>query len=414
MGKKHKRRNKATAAAPESRATVTQASSDFIQVLGLRDFLGASASGITVTTEKALGVPAVWAAVNFIAGTVAGLPLHVFRKSSDGRKRVTTGIAHVLQGAVNDELSSFAWRKHMMECVLTGGRSFTFIERNKLNKVTDLWPLEPSKVTVRMKDWRRTYEYRDGGKVRTYDAAEILDVPFMLKADGLNHAGPINSCRDAIALSIAATDYGSRFFQGGGVPPFAVTGNFQSGGAMQRAADDLAAAVSSAATEERLALVLPSGLEIKQIGGDPEKAQFVELKRFMIEEIARAYSIPPTFLQDLSHGTFSNTEQQDLHFVKHTIKRWVEQLEQEMNLKFFGRDAKQYVEFNVDGLLRGDYKTRMEGHAQSIQNGIATPNEVRELENRPRLDGGDNLMIQGATVPLVSQEGTSTGDSDDV
>jgi HK97 family phage portal protein len=112
-------------------------------------------------------------------------------------------------------------------------------------------------------------------------------------------------------------------------------------------------------------------------------------------------------LQDLSHGTFSNTEQQDLHFVKHTIKRWVEQFEQELNLKLFGWNShSRYVEFNLDGLLRGDFKTRMDGYAQGIQNALITPNEARRRENMPDQPNGDNLLIQGATVPLGSQQET--------
>jgi HK97 family phage portal protein len=108
-------------------------------------------------------------------------------------------------------------------------------------------------------------------------------------------------------------------------------------------------------------------------------------------------------LQDLTRGTYSNTEQQDLHFVKHTLKRWIEQFEQELNLKLFPRGSKLYVEFNVDGLLRGDFKTRMEAHATTIQNGIRTPNEVRDIENMSPMPEGDSLMIQGATVPIGSQ-----------
>lgn len=395
---------------PEERATAVQSSPDLVKVLGLQDFLGASSAGIVVTQDKALGVPAVWAAVNFISGTIAGLPLQVYRKDTKGRKRVTTGVAAVLHDAVNDEMSSYAWRKYTFERVLTGGRAFTFIERNKAGKVNNLWPLDPGNMTVKLDAGRRVYEYKDGGKVARFAASEIIDIAFTMEADGVSHRSPISTCRDAIALAIAATNYGSKFFQNGGVPPFAVTGNFQSGAALSRAADDLDAAVKKAAAEERQALTLPAGLEITPIGGDPERAQFIESKKFAVEEIARIYSIPPTFLQDLSNGTFSNTEQQDLHFVKHTLKRWIEQAEQEMNLKLFGRGSRQYVEFNVDGLLRGDFATRMEGHATAIQNGISTPNEVRALENKQPLDGGDSLLIQGATVPLAGHEKDSEDD----
>jgi HK97 family phage portal protein len=188
------------------------------------------------------------------------------------------------------------------------------------------------------------------------------------------------------------------------VPPFAVTGNFQSPGAMKRAADDLHEAVLKASKEERQALVLPLGLDIKEIGASPDKMQFVELKRFLVEEVARIYSMPPNFVQDLSKGTFSNTEQQDLHLVKHTLRRWVTQIEQELNLKLFGRSSTvQFVEFNLDGILRGDFKTRMEGYAQGIQNSVLKPNEARRRENLPDDPDGGRLLVQGATVPLGSQ-----------
>ena len=133
--------------------------------------------------------------------------------------------------------------------------------------------------------------------------------------------------------------------------------------------------------------------------------ELVATQEFAVIEIARIYSLPPTFLQDLSRATFSNSEQQDLHLVKHTIKRWVEQVEAELNLKLFGRGASRFAEFNLDGLLRGDYKTRMEGNSTAIQTGQLTPNEARSMDNREPLEGGDKLFIQGATVPLDGHTG---------
>lgn len=395
---------------PEERAvTATQSSATALQIFR-PELFDAMSETTVVTVERALGVPAVWAAVNFIAGTIAGLPLIVYRREGDSRRRVTTGVAPILHDAVNDELTSFNWRKYTFERVLTTGRAFTFIERNAQGRVMNLWPLEPEKVTVERRGGALVYKY--DGRSR-YEANEIIDLAFMMDSDGLTHRSPIYTNKEAIGRAIAATRYGSKYLSGGGVPPFAVTGNFQSGAALKRAGDDLAEAVKKAAEENRLALTLPSGLEIKPIGGDPEKNQLVETQRFSVEEIARIYSIPPTFLQDLTHGTFSNTEQQDLHFVKHTLKRWIEQAEQEINLKLFGRGAKQYVEFSVDGLLRGDFATRMSGHSVAIQNAIRTPNEVRALENLPAMDGGDSLMVQGATVPIEQQSQQPDGGDND-
>lgn len=380
---------------------------NFLQFFG---FGSQTQTGITVTVDNALGVPSLWAAVNFLSGTLAGLPINHYRKTRSGRQKQTGALQAVLHDAVNEGMSSFEWRKYSFERVFTGGRSYTLIDRDGRERVVDLWPLNPQYVTVRLKNGRKTYEYKENEVSRIYQAKDIIDIPFMLKSDGVNYYSPILSNKESIALAIASTNYGAKFFADGGVPPFAITGPFQSGGAMKRATDDLAKAVKAASKDKRLALALPSGHEIKQIGVDPEKSQLVELRKFCNEEIARIYSLPVLFIQDLSKGTYANTEQQDLHLVKHTIKRWVEQVEQELNLKLFGRGSREYVEFNLDGLLRGDFKTRMEGYATGVQNAIITPNEVRAKENMEVMEGGDSLMIQGATVPIENQ---LSGEQDD-
>jgi HK97 family phage portal protein len=394
--------------APEERSGIedprvpisSEAIIDFLNVSG-----GLSASGITITIDKAMGIPAIWAAVNFISGTMAGLPLNLYQKTESGRQKVDTPLARILHDSWNDETSSFDARKYSYEQVFTGGRSVTFIESNAAGRIINLWPLNPEMVKIEMRGGRKVYRYKERGRNEiVYVAREIIDIPFSLRPDMMTSRSPILTNADTIGLGIAATRYGSKLFQNGGVPPFVITGKFESGSALKRASDDLQGAIRKAAKENRLALSLPMGHDIKSIGIDPEKSQLVELKRFLIEEYARIYSLPPTFLQDLSNGTFSNTEQQDLHFVKHTIKRWVEQTEQEMNLKLFGKlNNEFYVEFNLDGLLRGDFKTRMDGYASGIQNGVLTPNEARRQENRPDMDEGNKLMIQGATVPLGSQ-----------
>lgn len=390
--------------------TVPLSSPNVMVFLGLD---AVSSSGQRVTIGSALGVPAVWDAVNFLSGTLASLPLHVYKRTATGRERISGGLATILHDAVNDETSSFDWRKYVFDQVFTGGRSVTFIERDARKKVLNLWPLDPDKLTIKRVDGRKVYKYRDGRRVLTYEASEVIDIPFMLCRDMLAHRSPILSNKEVVGLAQAVTQYGSKFFQNGGVPPFAIEGPFQSPTGIQRSADDLDAAVKKAAKENRLALSIPSGHSIKALGSDPEKTQLVETQRFLIEQIARIYSLPPVFLQDLSNGTFSNTEQQDLHLVKHTLRRWVTQFEQEMNLKLFGRaNTRQYVAMNLDGLLRGDFKTRMEGYARAIQTAQMTPDEAREMENRPAKGGdADKLHIQGATVPLGSQPLRGIGDN---
>lgn len=387
--------------AEQRSATVTQSREDFFAALGVN--WNVSATEIVVNRDTAMGVPAVLAAVQFYAGTIAGLPLNLFKKTKAGRERQSGQLADLLHYAVNSELSSFDWRNQFFASVFTEGRGLTWIERTSTGQVVALWPMEVAKTTIKRVNGRKIYEYREenGGPVRVYQASEVIDVPFHLLPNGLTSRSPLTLGKDAIGLAIAVTNYGSQFLANGGVPPFAVTGNFQTSQALKRAGDDLAQAVKKAAKEKRQALTLPAGLDIKPIGADPEKSQMVETQRFCIEQIARLFNLPPVFLQDLTHGTYSNTEQQDLHFVKHSLKRWVEQFEQELNLKLFGyRSNRVYAELNMDGLLRGDFKTRMDGYARGVQTGIMMPSEARDRENLPFVEGSDRLFMQGATVPI--------------
>jgi len=374
---------------------------DFMQIMGWADTH--STAGVTVNLDTAMGVPAIWAAVNFLSGTLAGLPLHVYRKTANGRVRASGPLENILHDAPNDEMSSFEWRKYMFDQVFTGGRCVTYIERAGNGAVKNLFPLDPAKTRVEIRqDGKRQLKEYICNNIR-YAASEVIDVPFMLKSNFVDVRGPIMTNREAIGMAIAASRYGEKAFQSGGVPPAVLQGPFPSGAAAARASEDVAKTQAKLANDNRSIIALPLGHELKTLGFNPNEMQLIELQRFSIEQVARIYSLPPVFLQDLTHGTFSNTEQQDLQFVKHTLKRWIEQVEQEMNLKLFPRGSKQYVEFNVDGLLRGDFKTRMEAHATSIQNAIRTPNEVRTIENMAAQEGGDKLMVQGATVPIESQ-----------
>jgi len=390
----------------ESRSyEVVQSAPDFAALLGLQSNI--SASGVAVTVNSALGVPAVFTAVNFISGTLAGLPLHIYRKTKTGRERVSSPMARLLHNSPNPEMSSFDWRKYGFDQTLTGGRQFSYIERSNRGQVVAIWPLDPGKVTVSLDGYKKSYRY---GTTK-YAASEILDIPFMLRSDMVGHFGPLSTCKDAIGQAISATKYGAKAFQSGGIPPTVLQGPFVTGAAAQRASEDVQRTMQRLSDEGKNVLAMPDGHRMERMGFSPEEMQLIELQRFCVEEIARIYSLPPVFLQDLTHGTFSNTEQQDLHFVKHTVKRWVEQFEQELNLKLFPRGSNQYVEFSVDGLLRGDIKTRMEAHSVAIQNGIYTPAHAAERENAPYHPEADQVFIQGGTMPVGEVQKVAENDS---
>lgn len=375
--------------------SIERPGSNILRVLGIGDIELPS-----VTIESALTVPAVAAASTFLPRTLAALPLHANRKTDKGAERITGGLETLVHEAPNPEWTSFKLRQHFWQQVFTGGRGLLYIERSGSNIVA-LWPIDPTKAKIKRSPTGQT-TYEVGGKV--YAASEIIDVPFMLKADGLCHAGPITLGHKAIQLALAMNEYGSNFFAGGGVPPLALVGPMPAGPeAMKRAMNDIGRAIDTARQSDKPIVNIPPGYELKPIGIDPDKGQMTDARRFQVEEIARVYNLPPVFLQDLTHGTFSNTEQQDLHLVKHLVAQWAEALDQEMNLKLFGqRNGGRYVEHNLDGLLRGDFKTRAEAVARLVNSAVYKPEEGRKyMGQEPSGDpNADKLYIQGATVPL--------------
>jgi HK97 family phage portal protein len=354
-----------------------------------------------VTTDSALTVPAFWAGVSFLSRTLASVPKHVKRKTDKGAERVEGGLETLIHEAPNPEWTSFKLWQWFWQQVFTGGRGLVYIERSGTNIVA-LWPMDPTVTTVNRSPTGKT-TYECGGK--TYQSNEVIDVAFMLKSDGVTHYGPVKAGAETLQMALAMTKYGAKYFAGGGIPPLALEGPLPQGNeAFKRAMADVQRAIDLARSSDKPIFGMPPGHKLTQVAFDPDKGQMADGRRFQVEEIARLLNLPPVFLQDLTHGTFTNTEQQDLHLTKHVVSQWAEALDQEFNLKLFGqRNGGRYVEHNLDGLLRGAFKDRMEAHSKSIQNGIRTPNEVRELEGLPAKPKGDDLMIQGATVPLGSQ-----------
>lgn len=393
------RREARSSASPES-PTVPLNAHNFMQFFGIQN-----GNLPVVTTESALSVTAVSAAVTFLSSSLANLPLHAFKAKGTATDRISGGVQSILNESPHADWTSFGWRKYMWQQVFTGGRGLSWIER-KGKEILAIWPLDPSKVKIKRTNGQKVYEYDAGrGQKQVYSSADIIDIPFLLKTDQLSSYSPIVMGNSAIALALAMSDYTGNFFAGGGVPPLALSGPLPSGpDGMKRAIEDISRSIKHAKDSKTPLFQIPPGYDIKQVGYDPAKGQMTEARRFQIEEIARIYNLPPVFLQDLSRGTFANVEQQDLHLVKHLIAQWAKAFEEEINLKLFQRkNDGRYVEHNLDALMRGDFKSRIEGLARGVHSGLITPNEGRSLENRPAKENGDVLYIQGATVPLGSQ-----------
>jgi len=373
-----------------------------ISAEGFLEFMGIDTSRApAVTMASALTVPAFAAAVTFLPSTLANLPLHAFKTKPKGTEKLAGPLQSLVNEAPNDEWTSYDWRKYHWHQVFTGGRGLSWIERNG-SEIVGILPMEPSKTTVKRVNGRKFYEFQ--GKKGQIPASDVIDTPFLLKPDQLGAYSPFVMAKKALQLALAMGDYASGFFAGGGVPPLALVGPMPAGpDAVKRAQQDIKRAIDGAKSKGDPVFPIPAGYELKPVGFDPAKGQMTEARLFQVQEIARIYGLPPVFLQDLSRGTFANVEQQDLYLVKHLIAQWAKAFEDELNLKLFGRRSKVFVEHELDGLMRGDFKTRMEGLAQGIQNALLTPNEGRGLLNRGPLPKGDELLVQGATVPLGTQ-----------
>ena len=377
--------------------------SNMLGILGIGDIVLPN-----VTVDSALTVPAFQAGVAFLSRSMAALPKHVYRNTANGPEKVSGGLQTLVHEAPNAEWTSFKLWQYFWHQVFSVGRGLIWIERSGSN-ITGLYAMNPRRTQITRDGMGRTqYQHED----KIYPASDVIDVPFMLRDDGLGHYGPVALGFKALQLALAMNDYASTFFAGGGVPPLAVEGPLPAGPeAMKRASNDIMRAIDAAKADKKPIVQLPPGYSLKPIGFDPDKGQMTDARRFQIEEIARVLQLPPVFLQDLSHGTFSNTEQQDLHLVKHNIAQWARALEEELNLKLFGqRNGGRYVQHNLDGLMRGDFTTRMEGLARAVQTSIITPDEARALENRPAKGGNaDKLFMQGATTPIDAPQDPTGG-----
>lgn len=231
---------------------------------------------------------------------------------------------------------------------------------------------------------------------------DILHIPG-LGFDGLVGYSPIAMAKNAIGMAIACEEYGAKFFANGAAP----SGVLEHPGILKdpsRIRESWQQTFGGSGNAHKVA-VLEEGMKYTPISINPQEAQFLETRKFQIDEIARIFRIPPHMIGDLDHSTFSNIEQQSLEFVKYTLDPWVCHWEQAMRKALLSEDEKKdyFFKFNVDGLLRGDYASRMSGYATARQNGWMSANDIRELENLDRIpeeDGGDLYLINGNMTKL--------------
>ena len=390
-------------------------------------FMGGSSAGKNVNERSAMQMTAVYACVRILSEAIAGLPLHMYHYKDDGgkEKAFDHNLYHLLHDEPNPEMTSFVFRETLMTHLLLWGNAYAQIIRNGKGEVIALYPLMPNRMTVnRDSNGMLYYQYQKSnddaptmeGSSVILSPSEVLHVPG-LGFDGLVGYSPIAMAKNAIGLSMAAEEYGAKFYANGAAP----SGVLEHPGVLKDPAkvrDSWNAAFGGSSNSHKVA-VLEEGLKYTPISISPNEAQFLETRKFQIDEIARIFRVPPHMVGDLEKSSFSNIEQQSLEFVKYTLDPWVVRWEQSLYRALLSSDEKNtyFFKFNLEGLLRGDYQSRMQGYSIGIQNGFMCPNDVRELENLDLIPdelGGNKYMVNGNMVDLANVGAAYTGNQNKV
>lgn len=381
---------------------------------GYSFLFGRTTSGKPVNERTAMQTTAVYACVRILAEAVASLPLHVYEYQDDGGKKLVHDhpLYYLLHDEPNPEMSSFVFRETLMSHLLIWGNAYAQIIRDGAGRVLGLYPLLPDKMDVQRDDRGNIYYvysrnsdenpmFKEYGDIRL-KAEDVLHIPG-LGFDGLIGYSPIAMAKNAVGMTLACEEYGASFFANGANPGGVLEhpGVLKDPSKVRESWNSVYRGVNNA---HKIA-VLEEGMKYQQIGIPPEEAQFLETRKFQINEIARLYRIPPHMVGDLDKSSFSNIEQQSLEFVKYTLDPWVIRWEQSLqrSLLLPGEKGKYFIKLNVDGLLRGDYQSRMNGYAVGRQNGWFSANDIREMENMnpiPDEQGGNLYLINGAMTKL--------------
>jgi len=374
---------------------------------------GPTESGISVSADSALSNSVVWACVRVISETLACLPLNLMQ-DVNGEKRVAREhpLWRIMHDEPNPEMSDMELREPLTAHVLLRGNAYCRkVRRSGSGEVLGLWPLNPDCVTPkRRRDKSLYYEYADEAQTIELEPIDVLHVRG-LGFDGITGYSVINYAKNSIGLSEVQQKYVSNWFARGGRRPYLLEHplKFKSDEDF-KLFNERWKSMYGTSDKFHEAPVLEGGLKYTELGFSPRDAQFLEGRQFSVAEICRWFRIAPTFVQDLTHATFSNIEHLAIQFVTHTVMPWCVRWEKALNRSLLTDEEKRkgyYFKHTLNALLRGDFASRMAGFSTALQNGIMSPNEVRALEDMNPYDGGDDYHIQ-LNMQTVNDGGTAT------
>lgn len=364
--------------------------------------------GRWASPDSAMGIGAVYACVDVYTRSAAVLPIGLYRrgKGTDRERVQDHPLAGILGLRPNGYMTHYQFIQLQLRHVLTGGNSYAQVMRNRRGEVTRLLPLHPSRVTPRLNldSGALEYEFQMGAEKRIFKAREILHFK-ALSHNGLLGVSPITEARLEFEVMEALNQQSATLFRNRSVPPLAlIHPSTMTDQQSKRMRDSWQAAQTGANYGK--AAVLEGGMRIERLGLSAEDAQFAERVQLSIQSAARIFGLPPHMIGELSKATFSNIEQQSIQYVVYSLLPWLKTMEESMMFTLLNPDEEKtyFIEFLVDGLMRGDFKTRQEGLAVQRQNGVITANEWRRLENYNAFDAdaGDKVLVNGNMISVKS------------
>jgi len=385
--------------------TRTEKRNGFLQAMSQ---VGQPTAGVMVTDESAMNFTAVWGAIRILSESIAQLPLSVFETDKAGNKLTAFNhkIYNLLHRKPNENMTTYTFIQKCMIDLLTRGNSFVYINRNNGATPVELLPLDVKKVRLIENEGEIYYELDEGGLVDSYD---ILHFKVMSK-DGFVGMSPVDVGASAIGYGLALEQYGNSYFSNGAkVSGVLSTDRHLSDEAINRLRVSFKENYSSLRDSNKT-MVLEEGLKFQQISLSNEASQFLKSREFSITEIARLFNLPPHLLRDLTKSSFNNISEQSREFVQYSLMPYIVMMESEMNCKLFRKNELNKIgtKFNVNALLRGTPKDRAEYYRTMLNIGALSIDEIRQYEELPTIQGGENhfMQLNMATLNDIVEGGT--------
>jgi HK97 family phage portal protein len=353
-------------------------------------------SGVKVDAETALRSTVVLACIRVLSTSVAGLPFHLYRRLPGGGKEIAREhpLYRLLHTQPNSWQTSFEWREQMMLHLLSHG--FALDEKVYTGgAISEIVPLHPSRVkTEQLENNRLRYTYREAsGSSTVYTQDAVMSVRGM-SDDGVNGMSTIELARDAIGLARACEIHGATYFGNGARPGVILsTDQMLSPEAAENTRNQWERAHRGPDRSHRTA-VLQGGLKVNELGGNNQESQFLEARRFQVEEVCRIFSVPPHLVGDLTRSSFSNIEQMSLEWLTNGLTPWLRRIESSITRDLLEGDDEYFAEFDTRGMMRADAAGRGSYYNTLWNLGVLSVNEIRSLENLNPVESGDVRFVQ--------------------